>query len=88
MEAYNCDNVPKMNYMLHRLSVEAGYRDQGELEQLIADHISSQDCGTRRTMDDRTPQSREYLIPSLLPKPYTVLVHGREGSGKAPASSP
>ena len=42
MEAYNCDNVPKMNYMLHRLSVEAGYRDQGELEQLITDHISSQ----------------------------------------------
>ena len=83
MEAYNCDNVPKMNYMLHRLSVEAGYRDQGELEQLITDHISSQDCGTRRTMDDRTPQSREYLIPSLLPKPYTVLVHGREGSGKS-----
>ena len=83
MEAYNCDNVPKMNYMLHRLSVEAGYRDQGELEQLITDHISSADCGTKRTMDDRTPQAREYLIPSLLPKPYTLLVHGREGSGKS-----
>ena len=58
MEAYNCDNVPKMNYMLHRLSVEAGYRDQGELEQLITDHISSQDCGTRRTMDDRVRPSQ------------------------------
>lgn len=83
MEAYNCDNVPKMNFMLHRLSVEAGYRDQGDLEQLITDHISSQDCGSKRTMDQRTPQQREYLIPSLLPKPYTVLVHGREGSGKS-----
>ena len=34
-------------------------------------------------MDQRVRQQREYLIPSLLPKPYTVLVHGREGSGKS-----
>ena len=83
MQCYEMDDIPRMNYELHKLSLEAGYRDQGELEQLITDYISSKDCGTRRTMDQRTPQSRDYVIPALLPRPYTLLVHGREGSGKS-----
>ena len=83
VEAYNCDDIPKMNYMLHRLATEAGYRDQGELEQLLTDYISSNNKSEVRTLDNFTSTEREYVIPGLLPSPYTVLVHGREGSGKS-----
>ncbi len=83
MACYEMDDIPRMNYELHKLANEAGYRDQGDLEQLITDYISSKDCGTRRTMDKRVAQTRDFVIPSLLPRPYTLLVHGREGSGKS-----
>ena len=83
LAAFEIEDIPRMNYELHRLAIEARYRDQSGIEKLIIDHMTSQGAGERRTMDKRTSEKRSFVIPGLLPCPYTVLVAGREGTGKS-----
>ena len=83
LAAWEIEDIPRMNYELHKLAIEARYRDQSGIEKLLIDHMTSQAAGERRTMQQRSDAKRSFVIPGLLPAPYTVLVAGREGSGKS-----
>ena len=83
LAAFEIEDIPRMNYELHKLAIEARYRDQSGIEKLLIDHMTSAAAGQRRSMLERTSERRKFVIPGLLPAPYTVLVAGREGSGKS-----
>jgi hypothetical protein len=83
MKIYEGDDVARMNYELHALAMEARYKDQSGIEKLLLDHIAQTATGDGYTMDKRRGQRRSYLIPGLLPSPYTVLFHGDKGTGKS-----
>jgi hypothetical protein len=83
MKIYEGDDIARMNYELHALAMEARYKDQSGVEKLLLDHIAQTATGDGYTMDQRKGQRREYLIPGLLPSPYTVLFHGDKGTGKS-----
>jgi ribosomal protein S25 len=83
MRIYEGDDVARMNYELHALAMEARYKDQSGVEKLLLDHIAQTATGDGYTMDQRKGKRREYLIPGLLPSPYTVLFHGDKGTGKS-----
>ena len=79
----NTDDVPRMNYELHLLSQEAGYKDQSGLESLLIDYMTQNEGGEGYDMLERKAVKREYIIPGLISKPFTYLFYGREGSGKS-----
>ena len=83
MEIYEGSNVARMNYELHALAMEARYKDQSGVEKLLLDHITEQNRSEERQMDERESKKREFLIPGLLPRAYTVLFFGEPGSGKS-----
>ena len=83
MAAYQLDDVARMNYELHTISKEAGYKDQSGIEKLLLDHITQQNRADGHTMANRKATSRDFLIPGLLPYAYTVLFFGEAGCGKS-----
>jgi hypothetical protein len=83
MAIYEGDDIARMNYELHALAMEARYKDQSGVEKLLLDHMTQQATGEGYSMDQRRGQRREYLIPGLLPYPYTILFHGHKGTGKS-----
>ena len=83
MEIYEGEDVARMNYELHALSVEARYRDQSQLERLLLDHITQKNQEAARTMENRNRSRREFLIPGLLPYGYLLLLFGDAGCGKS-----
>ena len=83
MAIYEGDDVARMNYELHALAMEARYKDQSGVEKLLLDHITQQNRGVGHTMDERKSSKRDYLIPGLLPSPYSILFFGDAGSGKS-----
>ena len=83
MEIYEGSNVARMNYELHALAMEARYKDQSGVEKLLLDHITEQNRSEERQMDERESKKREFLIPGLLPRAYTVLFFGEAGCGKS-----
>jgi len=83
MAIYEGDDVARMNYELHALAMEARYKDQSGVEKLLLDHMTQSQQGDGYTMDQRRGKRRDYLIPGLLPCPYTVLFYGDKGCGKS-----
>jgi len=83
MAIYEGDDVARMNYELHALAMEARYKDQSGVEKLLLDHITQQNRGVGHTMDQCVASKREYLIPGLLPSPYSILFFGDAGGGKS-----
>ncbi len=83
MKIYEGDDVARMNYELHALAMEARYKDQSGVEKLLLDHITQQNRGVGHTMDQCVSSKREYLIPGLLPSPYSILFFGDAGGGKS-----
>lgn len=83
MAIYEGDDVARMNYELHALAMEARYKDQSGVEKLLLDHITQQNRGVGHTMDQCVSSKREYLIPGLLPSPYSILFFGDAGGGKS-----
>ena len=83
MAIYEGDDVARMNYELHALAMEARYKDQSGVEKLLLDHITEQNRSPERSMDQRESKKREYLIPGLLPRAYTLLFFGEPGCGKS-----
>jgi hypothetical protein len=63
--------------------MEARYKDQSGVEKLLLDHITQQNRGVGHTMDQCVASKREYLIPGLLPSPYSILFFGDAGGGKS-----
>ena len=83
MAIYEGEDIARMNYELHALSVEARYRDQSQVERLLLDHITQKNQEAARTMDKRERSRRDFLIPGLLPYGYLLLLFGDAGCGKS-----
>ena len=87
-ELLELDNPAEMNYRLHALAVESGYRDKESLERLLVDQMQFE--GESDTMSIKELLHRQfertYLIPDLLPSPSVVLVYGAGGDGKSMAA--
>jgi hypothetical protein len=83
MAIYEGDDVARMNYELHALAMEARYKDQSGVEKLLLDHMTQKSKGQGHSMAELTFSKREYLIPGLLPSPYSILFFGDGGSGKS-----
>ena len=83
MEAYQLEDVARMNYELHSLAMEAKYKDQSGVETLLLAHITQLNRSAGFTMDKRKTTKRDFLIPGLLPSNYMVLFFGEAGCGKS-----
>lgn len=84
-ELLDLDNPAEMNYRLHALAVEAGYRDKDALERLLIDQIQYESQADTMSLGELLDQDfkRDYIIPDLLPNPSVVLVYGAGGDGKS-----
>lgn len=81
-------NPSQVQHKLHEIAMEANYRDSAAVVRLL---ISDQEYrrgsqgGSLQEIFAAEESPIEYLIPDLLPKPGTVLMHGRGGCGKTMA---
>ena len=68
----------------HLLAKEAGHNNAAPIDRMLDADLSYQrtgTCGPKKVVElDST--AFEYLIPGLLPKPWTLLVHADGGTGK------
>ncbi len=81
-------NPSEVQHKLHEIALEAGYRDSAAVVRLlIADqeYRRGSQGGSLQEIFAMAETPIEYLIPDLLPKPGTVLIHGRGGCGKTMA---
>lgn len=81
-------NPSEVQHKLHEIALEAGYRDSSAVVRLlIADqeYRRGSHGGSLQEIFATEEAPIEYLIPDLLPKPGTVLMHGRGGCGKTMA---
>jgi hypothetical protein len=88
MRAMDLPNPSEAQHMLHEIALEAGYRDSAAIVRLlIADQEYRRGCDGGKLDEIFAQEDRaiEYLVPDLLPKPGTVLIHGRGGCGKTMA---
>jgi len=86
--AMKLPNPSEVQHKLHELALEAGYRDAAAIVRLlIADQEFRRGShgGSLQEIFAAEETPIEYLIPDLLPKPGTVLMHGRGGCGKTMA---
>jgi len=86
--AMKLPNPSEVQHKLHELALEAGYRDAAAVVRLlIADQEFRRGShgGSLQEIFAAEETPIEYLIPDLLPKPGTVLMHGRGGCGKTMA---
>lgn len=84
-ELLNLDNPAEMNYKLHALAVEAGYRDKESLERLLIDQLQYEGAADTMTLTELLDHEykRNYIIPDLLPSPSVTLIYGAGGDGKS-----
>lgn len=82
------DNPAEMNYRMHCLAVEAGYRDAEKIDRILIDHMAYENQSDAISLKKllETDFNRAYLIPDLLPKPSVVLMYGTGGDGKSMAA--
>lgn len=87
-EVLEIDNPAELNYKMHALAVEAGYRDKEALERLLVDQIQYEGQTDTMSIQQLLEQEfqRTYLIPDLLPSPSVVLIYGAGGDGKSMAA--
>jgi len=81
-------NPSEVQHKLHEIALEAGYRDAAAVVRLlIADqeYRRGSQGGSLQDIFAMEDTPIEYLIPDLLPKPGTVLIHGKGGCGKTMA---
>ena len=86
--AMKLPNPSEVQHKLHEIAMEAGYRDASAVVRLlIADQEFRRGShgGSLQEIFAAEETPIEYLIPDLLPKPGTVLMHGRGGCGKTMA---
>jgi hypothetical protein len=84
-EVLQIDNPAELNYKMHALAVESGYRDKEALERLLVDQIQYEGQTDTMSIAQLMEQEfeRKYLIPDLLPSPSVVLIYGAGGDGKS-----
>ena len=81
-------NPSEVQHKLHEIALEAGYRDAAAVVRLIIadqEYRRGSQGGSLSEIFAAEEAPIEYLIPDLLPKPGTVLMHGRGGCGKTMA---
>ena len=87
-DAMALPNPSEVQHKLHEIALEAGYREASAVVRLlIADqeYRRGSQGGSLQELFAMEDTPIEYLIPDLLPKPGTVLIHGRGGCGKTMA---
>ena len=77
------DDTARMNYDLHHLALEAGYRDQQSLEKLLVEQMSNEKMGEVMSVLDIEAVQTDYIIPDVIPTPSHILVYGAGGDGKS-----
>jgi hypothetical protein len=84
-EVLQIDNPAELNYKMHALAMESGYRDKEALERLLVDQIQYEGQTDTMSIAQLMEQEfeRKYLIPDLLPSPAVVLIYGAGGDGKS-----
>jgi hypothetical protein len=87
-EVLRIDNPAELNYKMHALAMESGYRDKEALERLLVDQIQYEGQTDTMSIAQLMEQEfeRKYLIPDLLPSPSVVLIYGAGGDGKSMAA--
>ena len=78
------ENPALHNQAVHKLAIEAKRGNAAEIERLVDTHEMFQRTKGQKplTPDELDDTPFEYLIPGLLPKPWTLLVHADGGTGK------
>ena len=79
----------EVQHTLHEIAMEARYRDSSAVSRLLIAHQEykrGSQGGTLKELLTAEVSPIEYLIPELLPKPGTLLLHGRGGCGKTMAA--
>ena len=78
------ENPALLDQEKHLLALEGGRRDTAAIDRLLDADLSYERTGSGgpKLIDDLDSTAFEYLIPGLLPKPWTLLVHADGGTGK------
>ena len=78
------ENPALLDQEKHLLALEGGRRDTSAIDRLLDADLSYERTGGRGPVDvdELDATGFEYLIPGLLPKPWTLLVHADGGTGK------
>lgn len=87
-KAMQLDNPSEVQHRLHEIALAAGYRDAAAIVKLLIAHQEfkrGSQGGTAEEIFAQEDDPIDYLIPDLLPKPGTVLIHGAGGDGKTMA---
>ena len=83
------EDPSEVQHTLHEIAMEARYRDSSAVSRLLIAHREYKrgaQGGSLRELLEADVSPIEYLIPELLPKPGTLLLHGRGGCGKTMAA--
>ena len=83
------EDPSEVQHTLHEIAMEARYRDSSAVSRLLIAHREYKRGamgGSLRELLEADVSPIEYLIPELLPKPGTLLLHGRGGCGKTMAA--
>jgi DNA-binding transcriptional ArsR family regulator len=83
------EDPSEIQHTLHEIAMEARYRDSSAVSRLLIAHREFKrgaQGGSLRELLEADVSPIEYLIPELLPKPGTLLLHGRGGCGKTMAA--
>ncbi len=83
------EDPSEVQHTLHEIAMEARYRDSSAISRLLIAHREFKrgaQGGSLRELLEADVSPIEYLIPELLPKPGTLLLHGRGGCGKTMAA--
>ena len=78
------ENPAELDQEKHLLALEGGRRDTSAIDRLLDADLSYQRTGSGgpKKVVELDSTAFEYLIPGLLPKPWTLLVHADGGTGK------
>ena len=88
-DVYEIDNPAEQMVEMHFLSIRTGMKVERLEEVYVADqeYRAAEQQGEITLADlMKMPLNRKYLIPGVLPSPFTVLIYGAGGDGKASAA--
>ena len=78
------ENPALLDQEKHLLALEGGRRDTAAIDRLLDADLSYERTGAGgpKRVAELDSTAFEYLIPGLLPKPWTLLIHADGGTGK------
>ena len=82
---YTLKNPAEVQFRLHQLALDCGFRDALALEKMWVDHQAFMLDTKKMTAAElkETDYKRDYIIPDVLPHPSVVLIYGAGGDGKS-----